>query len=274
LKLEALFQQPQMLPAMPRVVQQLVASLASEAAHSDDLVPLIGSDPVLSAELLRLANSAYFQRSSPVGSVHQALQQLGFVNVRALVIRIGLMTRFVNVPGHLLKPFWQHSVHTAMAARHWAARLDVNPELAYLLGLLHAIGQLLMRIRLPDAMLELDLKMSANDPRRQLLEQQVLGFSTAQVGAELLQRWQFPALFSQVIAGASVSVEPAAQPLAALITLAAWQAWVTDAAPDDAQIEASWPELLAQQVGVLHTQAGRNFPPWDELCSTIDRLTD
>jgi len=270
MKIEALFQHPQALPAMPQVVQQLVSSLACENLHNDHLERLISSDSVLSAELLRCANSAYFERANAIATVDQALQHLGFVNVRSLVIRIGLMTRFVSVPAVLLKPFWQHSLYTAVAARYWATGAGVNADLAYILGLLHAVGQLVMRISLPEPLQEIDRQMSPQHRGRPTLEQQVLGFSYRQVGAELARRWQFPELFGRVIEGSSTSSDPLVASFAALVDVAAWQAWRSIESLDDVELTATWPDQAARQISLPAEQAGDNFPPWQSLCGKLE----
>lgn len=270
MKIEVLFQHPQALPVMPQVVQQLVSSLASESLHNDHLVRLISSDSVISAELLRCANSAYFERANTIATVDQALQQLGFVNVRSLVIRIGLMTRFVSVPAVLLKPFWQHSLYTAVAARYWAPGAGVNADLAYILGLLHAVGQLVMRISLSEPLQEIDRQMSPQHRGRPALEQQVFGFSYRQVGAELARRWQFPEVFGQVIEGSSAAPDPVVASLSALVDVAAWQAWRSIEQLDEAVLTATWPEQAARRIGLLPEQAGENFPPWQSLWGKLE----
>jgi HD-like signal output (HDOD) protein len=272
MKFETLFQSPKVLPAMPRVVQALMASFDGEAVHADSLTALISSDAVISAKLLRLANSAYFRVPEGVSSVRQAFHHLGYVNVRSLVIRIGLQDMFVNLPSSWRQSFWQHSHRTACAARYWAAMVGADAELAHTLGLLYSMGQLLMRTAMPDKVQALDLQVDPTDPQRQSLERDVFGFCFTDVGAELTRRWHFPAVFAQVIAGAGASPGSRVDPLAALIGMAAWQSWVSAQALDAAAIDASWPSALAAQVPLLPEQAGLNFPPWSQIGCSADTL--
>ena len=73
MQLEALFKQPQALPAVPKIVHELIDSFNSESVSIDDIAKKLAADPVLSARLLRLANSAYYHVSRSVGTVNDAL---------------------------------------------------------------------------------------------------------------------------------------------------------------------------------------------------------
>ncbi len=272
--IESLFQHPQVLPPLPLVVQQLLASLSSDDQHNDQLVQWIASDSALSAELLRHANSAYFERANPIATIDQALQHLGWVNVRSLVIRSGLMARFTTVPVALLKPFWQHSLYTAVAARYWAADVGLCPDLAYMLGLLHAVGQLVMRVNLPQQMQAIDQQLSPRHWQRRALEQQVLGYCYRQVGAELARRWQFPPLFVAVLSDADSAQFPPAASMRALIEVAAWQAWSSMESPQVAELTASWPDRAARLIGLQAEQVGEKFPSWQTLCGKLEQLLD
>lgn len=265
MKFESLFLQPKALPAMPRVVQALISSFDDDIVHADTLTDLISSDAVISAKLLRLANSAYFRLPQGVSSVRLAVQYLGYVNVRSLVIRIGLQGLFVNLPAPWLRVFWQHSLQTACAARHWAVPVGVDAELAHTLGLLHGVGQLLMQTAMPEALQAIEAQASLMDPQRLRLEREAFGYGYTDVGAELTRRWHFPELFAQVIADISGQPGRRVDPLAALVGMAAWQSWASAQALDATALQACWPASLAAQVSVLPEQAGSNFPPWQVL---------
>ena len=273
MNLTALFEQTRALPVVPKVLLELLTSFNNSALRTDELAQLITSDPVICARLLRLANSARYHTPQGVNSAYQAVQLLGLVNVRSLVISMGLMNCFVNLPTNLLKPFWQQSLRTAALARHWSAHAEVDGELAYILGLLHGVGQLVMRQGLAVPMLALDAKSDPASPTRIAAERAALGFSYAEVGAELARRWQFPTIFSEVIGATdSLPVNPQAAALAALIQLAAWQAWVAEQPLSSEQIDALWPNELALQAGVPSQQGGSHFGDWGNLCDDLQDL--
>ena len=273
MKLTALFEQTRALPVAPKVLRELLTSFNNSALRTDELAQLITSDPIICARLLRLANSARYYTPQGVNTAYQAVQRLGLVNVRSLVISVGLMSCFANLPSHLLQSFWQQSLRTAALARHWSVHAEVDGELAYTMGLLHGVGQLVMRQGLPVQMLDLDAKTDPAAPTRIAAERAALGFSYAEVGAELARRWQFPTLFAEVI-GATDPLPHSAQAatLAALIQLAAWQAWVTEQHISGEQVDDLWPRELAQRAGVPSQQGGSHFGDWADLCDDLQDL--
>ena len=97
MKLDALFQNPTALPTAPKVVEELISSFDKASVSTEEIAKKLSTDPVLSAKLLRLANSAYYHVSRSIGTVEDAVLMLGFVTVRTLVIcvLIALLTGFV-----------------------------------------------------------------------------------------------------------------------------------------------------------------------------------
>jgi len=276
MKLDSLFHSPQMLPMISPVVQELLVSMAKpdgQDAPTQVLAQHIGRDAVIAARLLQLANSAYFQLPQAVGSVSQAVQLLGFVNVRSLVISIGLMSSFSHLDAQLTQQFWRQSLHMAAAAQHWAAlpAVQLDSQLAHTLALLYPIGQLLMYQGLPGDMLALDRQAHPLSPQRLSLEQARFGFTYADVGAELARRWNFPPLFARVFSGKALQ-QPDAR-LTALVQMAAWQVGYSEQAPGAADpLASSWPADLAATVPLLPEQCGEHFPPWATLCGAVQAL--
>ena len=260
-----LFDQCDSLPAAPTLLRDLIDQFNDENASVQDLAALMERDPAICAQLLRLANSSFFQLSEPVSTTLQALQQVGMTNARSLAISIGLMSCFSRIPQNTLHAFWQHSLRTAIAASHWAKSNGQSPSVAYTSGLLHAIGQLIMHINMPAQMSELDQTTGRNAPSRVAAETSRFGYAYTDVGAELCTRWKLPAPFAATLA-ASGKLEdaPAMEPLAALVALAAWQAWASVQTLSDSELESLWPAALAQQADVQLSQAAQNFPSWEE----------
>jgi HD-like signal output (HDOD) protein len=275
MKLDSLFHSPQVLPVISPVVQDLLATLGNEDFHIEALAQLISRDAVITARLLQLANSAYFELPQAISTVSQAVHHLGFVNVRSTVIRIGLMSSFSQLDAQIAQQFWRHSLHMAAAAQHWAAlpAVQFDSELAHVLALLYPIGQLMLYQSLPADMAALDQQAHPLSPQRVSLERAKFGFSYTDVGAELLRRWRFPAVFVHVLAD-----PPRAQPdvrLAALVRMAAWQVWYSEQVHDNDTTDAadnSWPTDLAATVPLLPEQGGNHFPPWAALCGTAQAM--
>jgi HD-like signal output (HDOD) protein len=225
MELKNLIDQPSKLPTIPKVAQQLISSFSSEDVSVTDIASQLAADPALSAKLLRLANSAYFHVSRTIGTVEAALQMLGFVMVRNLVLGNSMAAAFKNTPGIDLKQFWRYNLYTACATRWLAHRADFNSDMAFTLGLMHGIGQLQMHAGMPQAMVPLDKQMSVLDARRTELEKQSFGFHYGDVSAELAKLWNFPPLLIDALRNIAQPLSsPEFSESAAWVHMGAWRA--------------------------------------------------
>lgn len=273
MQLEALFKQPQALPAIPKIVHELIDSFNNQDVSIDEIAKKLAADPVLSARLLRLANSAYYHVSRSVGTVNEALSMLGFVTVRTLVISSGLTGGYKSMPGMDLTKFWRYSLHTAAVAGWLAKKAGVNGDQAFTVGLMHAIGQLVMHAGMPEQMLALDKLASPLDCRRLDMEQQSFGYNFATVGAELSRQWRFPVSFGQAIAQFP---EPLAHadfdPASGVIHLAAWRARAEHNGLKPEEMAATFPTAVAQKLGLSADLVLKDMPPMSELSEGLEVL--
>jgi HD-like signal output (HDOD) protein len=271
--LEKLFLQPRALPAIPRVIQELIASFQDEGVAVKHLADLISTDQVITANLLRMANSAYFEVPCTIATVTDAVTRLGLTNVRTLVISLGLTGSFQAIPGIDCARFWCYSLHTAVVARHLGKQIGIEPELAFTVGLMHAVGELVMHVAMPVAMRAMNHAVALLDPSRLDVEQTTFGYTHAEVGAELARRWNFPPLFAQAIAGAANPlVQDHFSPLAALVHIAAWRARAeaNQLSPQDQ--ETQWPLELAARIALSRETMLNDLPPLADLCEGLESL--
>ncbi len=251
MSLEALFAVPANLPTVPKVVQQLIHSFGRDDVSVDEIADTLASDPVLSAKTLRLANSAYFHVSRSISTVDDALRMLGFVMVRNLVVGCGMTGAFKAVQGMDLPQFWRYSLNTACSARWLAQASGNNADLAFTVGLMHGLGQLMMHVAVPAAMKPLDKACHPLAGERAAQEQAALGYHFGTVSAEMARRWKFPAEVADPLAMAPLPPPgKPLDPLAAQIHIAAWRAR-QDALRLSPQMAAStWPASAADALGL------------------------
>ncbi|MEJ7805718.1 MAG: HDOD domain-containing protein [Telluria sp.] len=271
--LEALLQNPNALPTAPRVVEQLISSFEKTDVSLEEIARTLSLDPVLSAKLLRLANSAYYHVSRRVGNVEDAIRMLGFVTVRTLVISSGLVSGFKTVPGLDLKRFWRYSLHTAVVGKWIAKKVGLNTDLAFTIGMMHAIGQLVMHTGLPVEAQELDKTVGSYDPARLPAELAAFGFDYSQVGAELAVRWKFPDIFPDTIR--SFPQPLAAAPLsrmAAVVHLAVWRAAAEEQKLDAEARAANVPAEVAAALGLGPNELLDEMPGMDELSAGLEEM--
>jgi HD-like signal output (HDOD) protein len=273
MKLEALFQQPKALPTIPKVMQELITSFNDEEVAVARLVALISADQVLSANVLRMANSVYFEVPYTVATVADAVAKLGFTNVRSLVISIGLTGSFKAIPGIDARQFWRHSLHTAVVSRHLGAQVAIQPDLAFTVGLMHAIGELVMHLGMPQEMLPVDTALGLLDPNRLTAEQAAFGYTHADVGAELARRWKFPTRFSSAIAGAANPLaKPDFDPLAALVHIAAWRSRSQENQLSAQDLEGAWASEVAAKIPLSRNAVLQDLPGLETLSQGLESL--
>lgn len=187
------------LPAIVAKINQLLNDPNSSAA---DIAHTIGQDPVLTARLLKLVNSPFYNFPSQVDTLSMAVTILGTRQLRDLVIATTVVNYFKPSPDVKfdLETFWCHSITTGIAARTIALSLNIaNSERLFIGGLLHDMGKMIMSLLLPREMESLNrvnenTKIKIDNP-----EQQIFGFTHGQLGNELLASWHFPETLSQPI---------------------------------------------------------------------------
>lgn len=247
---DELFSQNQSLPTIPKVVQDLINALHNENVSVSELARKIELDQVIAAKLLRLANSAYYGLSYRIGSIDKAIHMLGFSTMRTLVISVGLAGCFKNIPNVELPVFWRHCIRVACVARALARPAKVDANTAFTVGLMHAIGYLLMALGLPH-MGPLNATYSIHAADRNAAEKETFGYSFHEVSAELMSRWNFAPEFQAAMLGfnAPLDADPF-EALAGVLHLAAWRVSFEEQGlnPDDLFLD--WPEDVAEKLGI------------------------
>ena len=270
---DALFDKASSLPSVPKVVEDLIESFHNDGVSIDEIASKISADQVLSAKLLRLANSAYYHVSREIGTVNDAVAMLGFVTVRTLVICSGLTGSFKAMPGINLPKFWMNSLLVACLAKYLAKEAHLNRDLAFSVGMMHGIGQLLMRLSMPEEMLEIDRVSDVMDPRRHEAERDTFGFDYAEAGAGLATHWRFPSTICTAIRRAPEPLaEETLDPMACLIHLAAWRVRAEDNQLSADEISAAWPDAVAKMISLDRDDILNNMPPLSELTAGMEAL--
>jgi putative nucleotidyltransferase with HDIG domain len=174
------------LPVRPGAAMRLLWMLDDSGASAADLGWLIDSDPRLSAQVLRLANTDFYGLPSEVADAWRAVTVLGLATLRA-VATAAAFDLFSEEGRPLPVGYWEHSLTTAAAASTIARRVGVLPNDAFSLGLLHDIGTALLCRRAPS---EFD----------RLLERGELEDVHPHVGASALSVMRFPADMVEAVA--------------------------------------------------------------------------
>lgn len=187
------------VPTMPKVVQGLIATFNAPEVDVAKIARLVNTDPLITAKVLRLANSAYYRRSRSVASISDAVVFLGLDALRMLVIGAGLAGS-MPVPQSLGRNlYWRYCLHTAVAAKFFAMHCGEDPETAFTAGLLHAIGEPLMVSNLSVELEGVNARTPFYDHDRARHERDAIGFAFSDLGGDLAESWCFPAAVVRAI---------------------------------------------------------------------------
>jgi len=184
------------IPAMPTVIVKIRKLLSDPDVSFMELAQTIKYDPGLTANILRLTNSAYFGFSKSVNTVQQGVVRLGTKRIFELAVAAAVapMTQ-KEVKGYDLSPgkLWEHSVAVAIGAEQLALALDIKaPDYTFTAGLLHDIGKIVLGTFVEvDAAPIMELSLQ-KDVSFDEAEKQVLGIDHAEAGAILLEKWNLP----------------------------------------------------------------------------------
>ena len=275
MQLEALLNYPRALPAMPRAVTDLLGEMNKEDPSPKRVGQLIGHDPALTTRVLRLSNSAFFRVSRRIGSADEAVAMLGMTHVRSLVMAAALGASFKNVPGVDLKQFWRYSLRVAEISKSLAAVLQQNQGNAFTAGLIHAIGILVMHIAMPDAVAPLDMATPPFDLNRAAAEKAAVGYTYADVGAGMAEKWQFP---PEMVSALANQIEPfegeAYDRLGGILNLASWRARAEEIQLDDQGLATTFPDMVGLTLGLaLDSVLGKDPSEWS-FSQALGAFTD
>ena len=165
----------------------------TESSTIDDISEIILIDPALTATVLKLANSSFFNYPGKIDTVSKAVLVLGVTEVYNLVIAYFSTQAFKNTSANknYLEDFWERSVDCALLIKYLGCRLNLpNAERLFILGLLHNLGELIIQQVSPEK-----VEQCYSDDITYLpwtKQQDVLAFTYGECSAELLKLWQLP----------------------------------------------------------------------------------
>ncbi|MBQ1784504.1 MAG: HDOD domain-containing protein [Gammaproteobacteria bacterium] len=134
------------MPSLPKLVQEIIQAFNQPNVDADLIAGKVMLDQVLTAKILRLANSSFYGGRRSIESANDAVVLLGFDALRNLVIASAVAGAFQNVAGHIdFTAFWRKSYMVAALAKWLVRRCGARgptPDTAFTAGLLHEIGSL------------------------------------------------------------------------------------------------------------------------------------
>ena len=188
---------------MPSNVTRIMKELDNPDITVSTIADFIGLDQALAALLLQMSNSSSLGYGHNCTSLNEAVMRIGMKRLRSVLMASTAMNSYnQKLNGYRLGAgeLWQHSLATAMACEWLAKALSYpDPEEAYVSGLLHDIGKLLLdQFVLTDYTRMVDFIQQYNIPLWQV-EEKLIGVDHAKVGGLIAERWGFPPILIDAI---------------------------------------------------------------------------
>ena len=200
--LDQIVHQARGLYTLPAVAVQVLELTGNPELDTRALKECIENDPALSAKILRVVNSSLMGLSQEVRDLNQALALLGTKPLKLLVLGFSLPERlFGDVEEDVLGRYWRETLTKAVACREMAQQLWAVPgDEAFMAGLLHDIGVLVLIKQIGKPYLEFLERTAHENGNRAQLELDALGFHHTTLSAHLLDHWGLPKSLTNAIA--------------------------------------------------------------------------
>jgi len=187
------------LPSMPISISKIINMTTSEDVTIEKLAEVVLMDQTLTSRVLRLANSVMYARRQKTGTVTEAVIRLGSSQLRNLAASASVLDAVFpkkSFPGFDWKEMWNHSVTCAVASQcaysTITGAIRNTDESAFIAGLLHDVGKMVIAYALPMKFAEIVAKCCADDWDMNMSEKKFLATDHATVGAKLATEWQLP----------------------------------------------------------------------------------
>jgi HD-like signal output (HDOD) protein/CheY-like chemotaxis protein len=193
------------IPSKPALYLELIQQLQSAHTAIEDIARTVSQDIGMTAQILKIVNSAFFGLPRPTSNIAEGISHLGIETIKYLVLAVEIFSQFESrkLGGLSLETLWQHSSRTAQAAKIIAESESAGRQLAedaLAAGLLHDVGKLVLASNYPEQYEEIGRKAQAKRVEWLVEEREIFGFDHADVGGYLLGLWGLPFAVVEAVA--------------------------------------------------------------------------
>lgn len=204
-KLKRLVGKMERLPSLPSLYFEIIEKLKDPETTIEDVARVVSRDIGMTAQILKLVNSAYFGLQQRVAGLDEAVSFLGLNTIKTLVLCINAFSQYdgVKIAGLTMESLWQHSLAVAAAAKKIAQMESEDrglEEESFVSGMLHDTGRLILASNYADLYAQTIELAQREKWELSHAEAQVFGVSHAAVGGYLLGLWGLPVPVVEAIA--------------------------------------------------------------------------
>jgi putative nucleotidyltransferase with HDIG domain len=184
------------IPTLPTIYQQLFQMLQDPNVEVSEIAEVISKDQSLAAKVLHLVNSAFYAKNEKINTISRAVVILGFQAVRTATLATGVFDYFEGEnekEEESLAQYWKHSIAVASICQVIARETGkAQPEEAFVIGLLHDTGKLVMKNYFPQDFQEVIETLKNNPTSWYEAERSLFRVDHAIIGKAIFRSWKFP----------------------------------------------------------------------------------
>lgn len=266
------------IPNLPGVVSRLLSMIREDKVHIDELITLVEQDPILVAKILSIANSGafgYLKADSIKGAV---LTILGTQKLQSLVLSLVSASAFsVDEEYFDYQLFWHRSLciaNYALTINNTAHQLSRDQgDTAYLSGLLHNIGHLVIASCLPKGHKQIALESNKELSFEQLIGIQSfrLGINTLEASAFLAKLWKLPGATADVLVTLSMNKQAKSETIDSIVEVLK-KACLLYSTIDNSNIQQQPDEATAKIISHISNQINLPIDLVDKCCSEFQEM--
>lgn len=193
-------QQIKELSTLPGVILKILEVMNNPVSDARDVEREIMEDPVITAKVLRVANSPFYGTDRDISTISQAVVLMGFAEVQNIALSVSIFSRFAE-PTRMFdrREFWEHCFATAIAAEALQRRVSAQTNEGFVAGLLHDIGRIVLDQYFPDEFREIATLAEAQKISLLEAERKILGVTHGDVGYWVTEQWNLPTILTDSI---------------------------------------------------------------------------
>ena len=203
-RIQSIIQNVEQLPSLPDVVSKIINMVNDPDVSFKHVADEIAKDQAITANILKLCNSAYFSKGKEISSIDRAIVILGLKEVKDIVV-IATTKSVLNkvIVGYDLArgELWKHGVAVAMLAKKIATECNQKAiaDIAFTGGIIHDVGKTVLALFVQSTFKEILNTVTEKSITFQEAEKVVMGFDHQQIGEQVAIKWKFPRVLQSIV---------------------------------------------------------------------------
>ncbi|HPK43876.1 MAG TPA: HDOD domain-containing protein [Spirochaetota bacterium] len=203
-RIQSIIQNVEQLPSLPDVVSKIINMVNDPDVSFKHVADEIAKDQAITANILKLCNSAYFSKGKEISSIDRAIVILGLKEVKDIVV-IATTKSVLNkvIVGYDLArgELWKHGVAVAMLAKKIATECNQKTiaDIAFTGGIIHDVGKTVLALFVQSTFKDILNTVTEKSITFQEAEKVVMGFDHQQIGEQVAIKWKFPKVLQSIV---------------------------------------------------------------------------